>query len=57
MSPHLYLIYAEDLNLLLNEAEKSSRIRGVKVARGNPIINHFLFVDNNIIFCKANTLE
>lgn len=43
--------------MLLNKAENANKIRGVNVARGSTTINHFLFVDNSIIFCRANLRE
>lgn len=55
ISPYLYLICAEGLNILLHDAESSLKINGIKVARSIPRINHIFFADNNIIFCSAST--
>lgn len=51
ISSYLYLICAEGLSTLLNEAENVNKIRGVKVARESLTINHIFFEDDNIIFC------
>lgn len=57
LSPYLYLICAEGLSCLQKEAEMDSKIKGVKEARCNPFINHLFFVDDSLIFCRANTNE
>lgn len=53
ISPYLYIIYAEDLSSLLNEAERSSKIKGVEMAHGSPSINHIFFVENSIVFLSG----
>lgn len=55
ISPYLYLICAKGLSLLLNDAERSFKIIGIKVARGSPTVNHLLFAYDDIVFCRANT--
>lgn len=57
ISPYLYLICAEELSILLNEAENNNLIKGVKVARNSPTINHLFFVDDSIVFYKAKMKE
>lgn len=57
ISPYLYMICAEGLSLILNEAKTSFRIRGVRVARGSHSINHLFFADDSIMFCQATTRE
>lgn len=51
--PYLYFIYVESLSTLLHDAEISSKVKGVKVARSGPTISHLFFADDNIIFCRA----
>lgn len=53
ISPYLYLICVEGLNSLLHDVERTLKIKGVKVARSSPIINHIFFADNSITFCIA----
>lgn len=57
ISPHLYLIYAEGLNSLLNDAKIYSKIKRVKMARGNATISHLFFAYDSIVFCNATTNE
>lgn len=52
-----YLIFAEGLSSLLNEAEKAHKIWGVKVARNSPSINYLYFVDGSIAFDRAKIKE
>ncbi|XP_041026997.1 uncharacterized protein LOC121267211 [Juglans microcarpa x Juglans regia] len=53
LSPYLFLLCAEGLSGLLNEAERAGRIRGVAVARGGVKLTHLLFADDCIIFGRA----
>lgn len=39
--------------MLFTKAERNRFIDGVKVAKGSKPISHLLFVDDNIIFCRA----
>lgn len=57
ISLYLYLIWVVGLSTLLNEVENTNKIRGVKVAKGSPTINHLCFADDNIIFFRANSRE
>lgn len=54
LSPYLYLICDEGLRSLLQEAEICSKIKGVRVAKNSPTINHIFFADHSIIFCGAS---
>ncbi|KAF5447955.1 hypothetical protein F2P56_033465 [Juglans regia] len=57
LSPYLFILCAEVLSSLLNHAEFSRAISGVPIARGMIHINHLLFADDSLLFCKANSLE
>lgn len=57
ISLYLFLICNEGLSALLNEAENSQEIRGIGIAKEAPLINHLFFVDDNLLFCRANTKE
>jgi hypothetical protein len=57
LSPYLYLFCVEELSALLSSAESARRIIGVPMAMGGVKISHLLFVDDSIIFCRANFEE
>ncbi|KAH1074832.1 hypothetical protein J1N35_027160 [Gossypium stocksii] len=54
LSPYLFLICAEGLCLLLNEAKAKNRLRGASIGKGKLAITHFLFTEDCIIFCDAS---
>lgn len=54
LSSYLFLICAEGLTSLLKKAERNKLISGVKIAKDSPAITHILFVDDFLLFCKAN---
>lgn len=57
ISPYLFLIFAEELSNLLNNAESTKKIYGVKIAREGPSINHLLFANDSLPFCRATIGE
>jgi hypothetical protein len=57
ISPYLFIIYAEALSALLQQAEKNGVITGVPTSPRGPTLSHLFFVDDSIIFCKANLVE
>lgn len=54
LSSYLFLICMEGFSILLQDFERRSLIKGVKIARSAPAISHLFFTDNSYIFCKAN---
>lgn len=38
---------------LLNKAATTKDLKGIRVCRGAPFVNHLLFTDDSLIFCKA----
>ncbi|XP_031111845.1 uncharacterized protein LOC116015819 [Ipomoea triloba] len=53
LSPYLFIICAEGLSILLNQAESRGDIHGIRVARGAPSVSHLLFADDSLLFFKA----
>lgn len=53
LSPCLFLLCTEGLVCLLKRAALDKSLEGIRVCMGAPQVNHLLFVDDNLIFCKA----
>lgn len=52
--PYLFLLCIEELVSLLKKSTLDKSLEGVQVCRCAHLINHILFVDDSLIFCKAN---
>ncbi|XP_019153861.1 PREDICTED: uncharacterized protein LOC109150406 [Ipomoea nil] len=57
LSPYLFIICAEGLSLLLQQAHTVGSLHGCRVARGAPPISHLFFADDSLLFFKANVEE
>lgn len=57
LSPYLFLICTKGLIALLARAAAEKKITGVQISQGAPIINHLLFANNSILFCKVEMRE
>jgi hypothetical protein len=57
ISPYLFVICVEALTSLLHHAELIEAITGVPSSLRGPRISHLFFVDDSLIFCKANFME
>ncbi|XP_042939410.1 uncharacterized protein LOC122274438 [Carya illinoinensis] len=54
ISPYLFLLCTEGLISLLDQANTYQQIEGIRVCREAPKLNHLLFADDSVIFCKEN---
>jgi hypothetical protein len=57
LSLYLFILCAESLSTLLHKGEREGKITGLPIARGGIKINHLLFVDDSLLFCRANFIE
>ncbi|XP_072088190.1 uncharacterized protein [Arachis hypogaea] len=53
LSPYLFIIAAEVLTILMNEAQDKKLISGFKIASTAPTLTHLLFADDCIILAEA----
>ncbi|XP_058203040.1 uncharacterized protein LOC131317509 [Rhododendron vialii] len=56
LSPFLFNVVAEGLNILLERAREKNIIKGVKLGSNGVTISHLQFADDTILFCN-NDLE
>lgn len=54
LSPYLFILCTEVLSGLCQRAQTRGFLPGIKVARGSPPINHLLFADDTMFFCRSN---
>jgi hypothetical protein len=57
LSPYFFILCAEGLRSLLQKAERDGRITGMPITRKGRQLNHLFFVDDSLLFCKANRDE
>lgn len=53
ISPYLFILGIEVFSRMMNKAENLNQLKGVKIARRGPQINHLLFADDLFIFTRA----
>ena len=54
LSPYLFILCTEVLSGLCRKAQENGSLVGIRVARGSPQVNHLLFADDTMFFCKTN---
>ncbi|CAA7060148.1 unnamed protein product [Microthlaspi erraticum] len=54
LSPYLFILCGEVLSGLCRKAQLNGSLPGIKVARRSPPVNHLLFADDTMFFCKAS---
>ena len=57
LSPYLLLLCAKGLLALIKKAIVDGSMQGVSVCKGEPLLSHLFFADDNIIFYKASIME
>lgn len=57
LSPHLYILVANILSLILKKAVEDGSIKGIKLNSFSPTTSHLLFVDDSIFFLGGRIQE
>lgn len=57
LSPFLFNLVAEGLNMLMERARSLGLVRGVVVGKVEVVVTHLQFADDIIIFCEVNMEE
>lgn len=57
LSPFLFVLAVEGLNLVFKRAQEHGTIKGVSVAANGPTLTHLQFADDTIVFCNASLEE
>ena len=57
LSLYLFIICAEALSSLINQAVQNGVITGVSTSKSGPQLSHLFFADDSLLFCKANSVE
>ncbi|XP_013624410.1 PREDICTED: uncharacterized protein LOC106330501 [Brassica oleracea var. oleracea] len=54
LSPTLFILCADVLSSLIQQAERNNEIQPVRLSIGGPSISHLLFADDSLFFLKAD---
>ncbi|GKD68636.1 reverse transcriptase [Tanacetum coccineum] len=57
MSPYLFIIVADVLSRMINNAMQLLLLTGIKMSRNCPVISHVFFADDSLFFLKAKASE
>ncbi|GJX19748.1 reverse transcriptase [Tanacetum coccineum] len=57
MSPYLFIIVADVLSRMINNAMHLSLLSGIKMSGNCPVISHVFFADDSLFFLKAKASE
>lgn len=54
LSSYLFILCSEVLTGLCASAQKKGLMKGISIATHCPVLDHFLFADDTMFFCRAN---
>ena len=54
LSPYIFILCSEVLSGLCNRASEEGSLKGIRVTRACPRVNHLLFADDTMFFIRAN---
>lgn len=57
LSPFLFNVVVEGLNLLLKRASGLNYIKGTRIGRNGVVVCHFQFADDTLLFCNNDKEE
>lgn len=55
LSPYIFILCSEVLSGLCRNAQENNTLQGIRVATNSPRVNHLLFADDTLFFCRTNT--
>lgn len=55
LSSYIFLLCTEGLISTLQGGDRANRLQVLKICRGAPEINHLLFANDCVLFCKADS--
>ncbi|XP_042973063.1 uncharacterized protein LOC122304866 [Carya illinoinensis] len=55
ISPYLFILCTEGLISLLQKVDVKDVVEGICACRGAPKINHLMFADDRLLFCRATS--
>jgi len=53
LSSYIFILCAEILSQLIIKVETNGGIESIRIAQSVPTVNHFLFADDYLCFCKV----
>lgn len=57
LSPYIFIMCSEVLSGLCIKAQSEKKLTGIKVGKESPRLNHLLFADDTMFFCKSDSQE
>lgn len=55
LSPYIFILCSEVLSGLCNKAQISGKLEEIRVATNSPRVNHLLFADDTMFFCRSDS--